>query len=81
MTFYFLLYYFFISLFLFTGEQNGYNIPEVKECSFLPEMLEDENKLFQKIQSKSDKEIGDLKRLLCDGYICMYRSEDLHMYN
>ena len=66
---------------MITGEQNGYNVPEVKPCApFIPDWLKPENQ--HKIQEiKDDKQLPEmLKRVLCDGYICMYQSTSMTMY-
>jgi len=63
-----------------SGEQNGYNIPEMVSCPNLPYWLSDEGaKLLQEM--KDDRQLPEhAKRLLCDAYMCMYQSPDVMMY-
>ena len=61
------------------GEKNGYNIPAVSEC---PEALEWLSKDPKEIVAA--KERGEMpqkvRRLLGDGYLCMYQDLDMTMY-
>ncbi|WAR12402.1 CYLD-like protein [Mya arenaria] len=63
------------------GEQSGYNIPEVKECSEIPRWLSDE--YYKDImKSPDDKNLPEhMRRLICDAYICMYQSLDVMKFN
>lgn len=63
-----------------TGEQSGYNIPEVRECSEIPQWLSDErhNDIMKYSDDKSLPE--HMRRLICDAYICMYQSPDVMMF-
>jgi len=62
------------------GEQSGYNIPEVKECSEIPRWLSDE--CFSDImKNPDDKTLPEyMRRLICDAYICMYQSPEVMMF-
>ncbi|ELU06273.1 hypothetical protein CAPTEDRAFT_156372 [Capitella teleta] len=62
------------------GTKHGYNVPEVQQCHFLPEWLKDEQR--KKIcQISDDKQLPEqMRRLLCDSYICMYQSPSLVHY-
>lgn len=63
-----------------TGEQGGYNIPEVVAVPEISEWL-DENNLHQLLQWSDDKDLPEyLRRILCDGYMCMYQSTEVMMY-
>ena len=65
----------------FAGAQNGYNIPEVKPCKFLPDLLLNEQEYLKLLHTEDDKLLDPyMRRLLCDAYICMYQSTDLQMY-
>lgn len=61
------------------GERNGYNIPAVTRC---PEALEWLSKSPEEIIAA--KERGEMpekvRRLLGDGYLCMYQNLDMTMY-
>lgn len=62
-----------------SGEQNGYNIPEIVNCPELPYWLSEEG--ARKLEELHDRELPELaKRLLCDAYMCMYQSPDVMMY-
>ncbi|KAK3086225.1 hypothetical protein FSP39_015433 [Pinctada imbricata] len=62
------------------GEQSGYNIPEVKFCQDLLTWLSEESH-SEIIQRKDDKELPeDIRRLLCDGYMCLYQSIEVSMF-
>ncbi|KAL4235448.1 hypothetical protein ACF0H5_007084 [Mactra antiquata] len=62
------------------GEQSGYNIPEVQECSEIPHWLSDEyhNEIMKFTDDKSLPE--HMRRLIGDAYICMYQSPDVMMF-
>ncbi len=58
------------------GGQDGYNIPEVLECSDIYAWQD-----LHKVQSTSDRDMPPLiKRLLCDSYISLYQHPLLVMY-
>ena len=61
------------------GEKNGYNIPAVTRC---PEALEWLSKDPREIIAAKEKgEIPEkVRRLLGDGYLCMYQNLDMTMY-
>ena len=63
-----------------TGEQHGYNIPSVERCPQLPTWLENES--YEEIRRRhDDRELPEqMRRLLCDAYICMYTSTSLAEY-
>ncbi|XP_053389667.1 ubiquitin carboxyl-terminal hydrolase CYLD-like, partial [Mercenaria mercenaria] len=62
------------------GEQSGYNIPEVRECSEIPRWLSDEcyNDIMKYPEDKTLPE--HMRRLICDAYICMYQSPQVMMF-
>ena len=62
------------------GEQSGYNIPEVKMCHNFTQWLSEESH-NDIIQRKDDKELPeDIRRLLCDAYMCLYQSIEVSMF-
>lgn len=66
--------------FTFSGEQHGYNIPEVTQCEYLPQWLLEENQ-DQILACENDRDLPQaVRRVLCDGYICMYQSPQMMMY-
>ena len=64
------------------GAENGYNIPEVKPCSFLPDLLLDDRRAGELCRVKDNRLQLDPyeRRLLCDAYICLYQHPELQMY-
>ena len=63
------------------GAQNGYNIPEVRSCDFLPALLSDKRRIEELGQVKDNRMLEAFeRRLLCDAYICLYKSPELEMY-
>ena len=64
----------------FLGEQHGYNVPEVREVPDMNDWLTDQ-KQNDIMAVEDDKLLPEpMKRLLCDGYMCMYQSTDTMMY-
>ena len=65
---------------MFLGEQHGYNVPEVRECSDITNWFSEQG--HSEIMSfEEDKLLPELiRRLLCDSYMCMYQSVDTMMY-
>ncbi|XP_015109435.1 ubiquitin carboxyl-terminal hydrolase CYLD [Diachasma alloeum] len=62
------------------GEQNGYNIPEMVPCPDFPYWLSEEGSNYL-TELTDDRQLPEhAKRLLCDGYMCMYQSPDVMMY-
>ncbi|CAL1538479.1 unnamed protein product [Lymnaea stagnalis] len=62
------------------GEQGGYNIPEVTQIPDLSTWLDEKN-LTELLKVGEDKNFPEhLRRILCDGYMCMYQSPDVMMY-
>ena len=86
------LFYFFsssinilmLTFFLCSGEQNGYNIPEVVLCPDLPHWLSEEwdkHALMNENHSSSSSPIPEhARRLFSDAYMCLYQSPDLMLY-
>ena len=71
-----MLTYFYIYLFYpcFSGDQQGYNIPEITHLPHFQDWITNEAQL----KEKSDKDLpAPLRRLLCDGYMCMYQDPDV----
>ncbi|XP_011499307.1 PREDICTED: ubiquitin carboxyl-terminal hydrolase CYLD [Ceratosolen solmsi marchali] len=58
------------------GEQNGYNIPEIVQCSEFSYWFSNER--ASKIASLTDDRLLPkyTKRLLCDAYMCVYQSQN-----
>lgn len=64
----------------FSGAQHGYNVPEVRQCELLPTWLQEDHRCHI-LECKDDKQLPEqMKRVLCDGYICMYQNKKLQMY-
>ena len=62
------------------GDQNGYNIPEVTPAPEVSRMFTEEGIDF--LESCQDDKMlpPHAKRLICDGYMCFYRSPQVSMY-
>ena len=59
---------------------NGYNIPEVTAAPDVPLWLSEERADFL-AANKDDKALPPhAKRLICDGYMCLYQSPEVMMY-
>jgi hypothetical protein len=64
----------------FSGEQHGYNIPEVTNVPHLANWLTEEGVHFLN-GCHDDKLLPEqAKRLICDGYMCFYQSAEVMMY-
>ncbi|GFR74984.1 ubiquitin carboxyl-terminal hydrolase CYLD [Elysia marginata] len=62
------------------GEQGGYNIPEVVHVPKFAEWL-DKSFMRELHSNTDDKDLPEhLRRVLCDGYMCMYQSPTVMMY-
>ncbi|XP_072051858.1 uncharacterized protein [Amphiura filiformis] len=56
------------------GDQQGYNIPEITHLPQFQQWIENETVL----KETKDKDLPPpLRRLLCDGYMCMYQDPDV----
>ncbi|GBP87003.1 Ubiquitin carboxyl-terminal hydrolase CYLD [Eumeta japonica] len=63
------------------GEKNGYNIPEIVCLEELGAWLSEEGARALNDAAPSDRQLPPhAKRLLCDAYMCFYRSPDVAMY-
>lgn len=63
------------------GEQGGHNIPEMTTVPELPQWINDPTAQLLNEEAVNDKLLPVLaKRLLCDAYLCMYKSNDIQMY-
>ena len=62
------------------GDQNGHNIPEVTPAPEVSRMFTEEGIEF--LESCQDDKMlpSHAKRLICDGYMCFYRSPLVSMY-
>lgn len=63
-----------------SGEQGGYNIPEVQHVPELSQWLSENN--FEYILSmQDDRQLPEhMRRLLCDAYMVMYQSPSVMMF-
>ncbi|XP_041375383.1 ubiquitin carboxyl-terminal hydrolase CYLD-like [Gigantopelta aegis] len=62
------------------GEQSGYNIPEVTEVKDVSKWLStDSMEKILKIENDKDLPI-QIRRLLCDAYMCFYQSTEVSMF-
>ncbi|KAL6458112.1 hypothetical protein MHYP_G00333420 [Metynnis hypsauchen] len=60
------------------GDQDGYNVPQVKEC---PEVVRYLTMPLGELAAQVPREMeGVAKRLFCDGYMYMYRSPNMALY-
>ena len=65
---------------IYSGEANGYNIPEVTSASDVSRWFTDEGVNFLE-SCRDDKTLPvHAKRLICDGYMCFYQSPQVMMY-
>lgn len=65
-------------LFLSTGGQNGFNIPQVTPCPEVREYLQMTPEDLHSLDSRRIQ--GCARRLLCDAYMCMYQSPTMSLY-
>ena len=64
----------------FSGEQNGYNIPEIISVPEVDFILSEEG--ASKLRQNPDLALTEhARRLVADSYICIYQSEEVRMYN
>lgn len=64
--------------YLFVGESNGYNIPEVRAC---PEVGQYLHMSLAQLANQVPREMeGVAKRLFCDGYMYLYQSKSMSLY-
>ena len=66
------------SLFL-SGEQNGYNIPEMSPAPEVEKILSESSSADFK-SSRANSMGEQVKRLCSDAYMCFYQSPDVRMY-
>ncbi|XP_036417691.1 ubiquitin carboxyl-terminal hydrolase CYLD [Colossoma macropomum] len=60
------------------GDQDGYNVPQVKEC---PEVVRYLTMPLTELAAQVPREMeGVAKRLFCDGYMYMYQSPSMALY-
>ncbi|TRY91954.1 hypothetical protein DNTS_035454 [Danionella cerebrum] len=60
------------------GENNGYNIPEVRAC---PEVSQYLDMPLAQLANQVPREMkGVAKRLFCDGYMYLYQSKSMSLY-
>ena len=63
----------------FTGEQNGYNIPELSPAPDVERILSEVG--AGDVKNNPNVVLGDqAKRLVSDAYMCFYQSPDVRMY-
>ncbi|KAI4880818.1 hypothetical protein NFI96_031833 [Prochilodus magdalenae] len=61
------------------GEQNGYNVPQVKEC---PEVERYLTMPLAELATQVPRDMeGVAKRLFCDGYMYLYQSPNMALYH
>jgi len=67
---------------IISGEQNGYNIPEITCVPELTQWLSEEGARSINETSTNDKVLPEhAKRIFCDAYMCLYQSTDIMMYH
>ncbi len=71
---------------VWTGEADGYNIPEVSEANDVLRWLSEEGaRSIREVEVGGDVSAKSLpvhaRRLICDGYMCFYQSPQVMMYN
>ena len=62
-----------------TGEQNGYNIPEMTPAKDFDKLMSET--FAEELKRNPNMGLGDqAKRLVSDAYMCIYQSSDVKMY-
>ena len=64
---------------VYSGEQNGYNIPEMSPAPDVEKILSESSSVDFK-SSKANSMGEQVKRLCSDAYMCFYQSPDVRMY-
>lgn len=64
----------------FSGDVNGFNIPEVVPAPEITKLFKEENLAFLEANPDAKSLPNYVKRLLCDGYMCFYQSTEVMMY-
>ena len=68
-----------MNLFSSSGEQNGYNIPELSPAPDVEKILSEAG--AAEVRNSANLVLGDqAKRLVSDAYMCFYQSPDVRMY-
>ena len=65
--------------FICSGEQNGYNIPEMSPAPEVEKILSESSSADFK-SSRANSMGEQVKRLCSDAYMCFYQSPDVRMY-
>lgn len=63
---------------VWTGGQNGFNIPQVSPCPEVGAYLKMTPEELHALDPKNIQ--GYARRLLCDAYMCMYQSPTMSLY-
>ena len=64
---------------LLSGEQNGYNIPELRPATEIEKLMSEG--WAEELRSDPASPLGEqAKRLVSDAYMCFYQSPDVRMY-
>ena len=64
---------------MFSGEQNGYNIPELTPAADIERLMSEA--FAEELKGKPAMPLGEqAKRLVSDAYMCIYQSPDVRMY-
>ena len=64
---------------MFSGEQNGYNIPELTPAADIERLMSEA--FAEELKVKPNMPLGEqAKRLVSDAYMCIYQSPDVRMY-
>ena len=62
-----------------SGEQNGYNIPELSPAADLEHLMSEA--FAEELKGKPSMPLGEqAKRLVSDAYMCFYQSPNVRMY-
>lgn len=68
-----------LHMFLFLGEIDGFNIPQVKDC---PEVGRYLTMPLAELAKQLPREMeGVAKRLFCDGYMYLYQNLNMALYH